>query len=85
MMSVSKGRTSRRRANQTTLFPEPANETGDNQESSHNEGQEPRTFSVYPQEGVSGFPLVEYITLEKPLSCVAVMSFACDVMIDGWI
>jgi hypothetical protein len=41
------------------LFPEPAIETGDDQGSWHREGQEQRTLSVYPQEGVSGFPLIE--------------------------
>jgi hypothetical protein len=37
---------------------------------------------MYPQEGVSGFPLIEDAALEKPLSCAVVMSFACSVMID---
>jgi hypothetical protein len=40
---------------------------------------------VYPQEGASRLPLIEYISLEKPLGCAVVMSFACNVMIDGWI
>jgi hypothetical protein len=47
------------------------------------EDQEPHTFSMYPQEGASGFPLVEYITLKKPLSCTVVTSLACKVMICG--
>ena len=76
---------SRRRANQMTLFPEPAIETGDDQRLSHCKGQNEHTFSVYPQEGFSGFPLIEYTTLEKPLSCSVMMSLAGDVMIDGWI
>jgi hypothetical protein len=40
---------------------------------------------MYPQEGISGFPLLEYTALKKPLGCTIVMSFGCDVMIDGWI
>jgi hypothetical protein len=34
-------------------FPGTRYKTADNQESSHDEGQEQRTFSVDPQEGVS--------------------------------
>ena len=49
------------------------------------EGRDERTFSVYPQERSSGFPFVEYTALKKPLSCTTVMSFACVVMIGGWI
>jgi hypothetical protein len=71
------------KTNQMTLFPEPAKETEDDQCSSHGEGQMKRTFSMYPQERVSGFPLIEYTALEKPLSCAVVMSFACSIMIDG--
>jgi hypothetical protein len=37
---------------------------------------------VYPQEGVGGFPLIEYTALKKPLSCTIVMSFAGNVMVD---
>ena len=44
-----------------------------------------RTFSVYPQEGLGGFPFIEYTALKKPLSGTAVMSFGCNVMINGWI
>ena len=66
-MSVNEGGMSRRSANQRTLFPEPAIEIGDDQGSSHGEDQESRTFSVYPQEGVCGFPLTEYIAFKKPL------------------
>jgi len=40
---------------------------------------------MYPQELVSGFPLIEYTALKKPLSGTVVMSFAGYVMIDGWI
>ena len=83
MMSVSLGRTESNRANQMTLFPEPAVETRDDQGSSKREGQEQRTLSVYPHEGVGGFPLIEYTALKKPLSCTVVPSFGCDVMIDG--
>jgi hypothetical protein len=85
-MSASQGGTSQRSANQTTLFPEPAiekgKEKGDNQGSLHGEGEGSHTFSVYPQEGVSGFSLAEYIALKKPSSCVVMMCFACNVMID---
>ena len=65
-----------------TVFPDPAIERGNDRESSHDEGQEERTFSVYPQEGISGFPLIEYTALKKPLSCTVVMSFGCNVMVD---
>ena len=34
-----------------------------------------RTFSMYPQEGASGFPLVKDTSLEKPLSRAVVMGF----------
>ena len=67
------------------VFPEPAIETRDDQESSHGKDQEYRTFSVYPQEGARRFPLIEYASLEKPLSCAVVMGFARNVMICGWI
>jgi hypothetical protein len=40
---------------------------------------------MYPQEGISGFPLIEYTALKKPLSGTVMMSFACDVMVDRWI
>jgi hypothetical protein len=40
---------------------------------------------MYPQEGISGFPLLENTALKKPLGRTVVMSFGCDVMIDGWI
>jgi hypothetical protein len=40
---------------------------------------------MYPQEGASGFPLIENTSLEKPLRCAIVMGFVCDVMIGGWI
>jgi hypothetical protein len=78
-------RKSRGVANQSILFPDPATELKDNHELTLGEGRKKRTFSVYPQEGSSGFPLVEYTSLEKPLSCTVVMSFACVVMIHGWI
>ena len=38
---------------------------------------------MYPQEGISEFPLTEYTALEKPLSGAVVTSFACSVMIEG--
>ena len=44
-----------------------------------------RTLSVYPQEGLGGFPFIEYIALKKPLSGTAVTSFERNVMINGWI
>jgi hypothetical protein len=44
-----------------------------------------RTFSVYPQEGLGGFPFIENTALKKPLSGTAVMSFGCNIMINGWI
>ncbi len=44
-----------------------------------------RTFSVDPQERASGFPLIEYTSSKEPLGCAIMMSFACDVMIGGWI
>jgi hypothetical protein len=44
-----------------------------------------RTLSVYPQEGLGGFPFIEYAALKKPLNGTAVMSFGCNVMINGWI
>jgi hypothetical protein len=40
---------------------------------------------MHPQEGASGLPLIEYTSLKKPLSGTVVMSFACQVMIGGWI
>jgi hypothetical protein len=36
---------------------------------------------VYPQEGTSGFPLLEYTSLKEPLSGADVTSFACNDMI----
>jgi hypothetical protein len=42
-----------------------------------------RTFSVYPQEGLGGFPFIEYTALKKPLGGTTVMSFGCNVMING--
>jgi hypothetical protein len=40
---------------------------------------------MYPQEWTSGFPLIKYVALNKPLGCTIVMSFGGKVMIDGWI
>jgi hypothetical protein len=40
---------------------------------------------VYPQEGPSGLPLIEYSSLEKPFSRTIMISVARDVMIDGWV
>ena len=71
--------------NQRTLFPEPAIETREDQGLTYGKGQRQRTFSVYPQEGVSGLPLTEYTALVKPLRCPIVMGFACNVMVCGWI
>jgi hypothetical protein len=51
----------------------------------HGEGEKLRTFSVYPQEGVGGLPLIEYTALKKPLSSAVVMSFGRNVMIGGWV
>jgi hypothetical protein len=72
------------RANQSILFPDPATNLKDNQELA-SKGKEKRTFSVYPQEGHGGFPLTKYTSSKKPLSCTIMMSFACVVMIGGWI
>src|SRR5216684_3130222 len=40
---------------------------------------------MHPQERASGLPLIEYTPSKKPLSGTVVMSFACDVMIGGWL
>ena len=72
-------------ANQSILFPDPATEFKIDQELTLGKGTEQPTLSVYPQEGVGRFPLIEYTALKKPLSCIVMTSFACDVMIDGWI
>ena len=47
--------------------------------------QKEHTFSVYPQQRVGGLPLIEYTALEEPFSGAVMMSFAGDVVIDGWI
>ena len=60
-------------------------ETLDGQGLTQGEDQMQRTFSVYPQEGASRFPLTEYAAPEKPFSCTVVMSFGCNVMICRWI
>ena len=83
VMSVGQGWNRLRKTDQNTLFPEPAAEPKDDQLPSHSESQEQRTFSVYPQEGASRFPVIEYTSLKKPFGGSTVMSFACNVMVDG--
>jgi hypothetical protein len=46
---------------------------------------EGRTFSVYPQEGTSGFPFLEYSALKEPLSRALVMGLKRNIMIDRWV
>ena len=67
------------------LLPDPATELRDNQGLTLGEGLEQRTFSVYPQEGTGGLPSIEYTPLKKPFSSTVVVSFACNVVINGWI
>ena len=71
--------------NQSTLFPDPATELRKDQESKPDMVREQRTFSVYPQQGPSEFPIIQYSSLKKPLGRAVVMSVACNVMIGGWI
>ena len=71
--------------NQSILLPDPATELINNSKLTLGEVRESRTFSMYPQEGSGRFPLVEYTSLKKPLGCTIVVSFACIVMIGGWI
>ena len=40
---------------------------------------------MYPQEGTSGFPMIEVAALKEPFGCTIVTSFACNIMIDGGI
>jgi len=46
---------------------------------------EGRTFSVYPQEGTRGLPVLEYTALKEPLSCAIVMCSDRNIMIGRWV
>jgi hypothetical protein len=67
------------------VFPEPATKLKGYQEFPLGEDRKQRTFSMYPQERAGGFPLIEDISLKKPLSRTSVVNFACSVMVNGWI
>jgi hypothetical protein len=66
------------------VFPEPAENVDDNEESI-SEDVEDHTFAIDPQERTSRLPLAKQSTLEEPLSRFPVVKIVSDVVIRRWV
>jgi hypothetical protein len=67
------------------LFPAPAEKSRNESLVGDKKVREERTIAMDPQQGTILLPVSKCPALDKPRCGSSMLSFACDIVIDGWI